>query len=605
MDSKNDTSSERIRQGISRNLKVVDNKDTKADTLPKQYGKIPFGITSQLTNLSARALLLYLDMSQLFWGENNSLNLTTNPITDDGLAKRTGYSLAKIARARKELVDSGVVEIIKTAHADTGKLKRVFRFSQVEEMGEDKPQPEAPNSQDRIGAIDRNEQHQLTEPVNPTLQNLSIPNEGKKSVNSDGDSVSVSDGSKPLLHSSTSNNYYYNYNNPTDSINQLEEMIENGGEDELKRIQQTYWPAPDKDRMRGSLADLLNQIAQEFDFPSTYAFKLLEEVSRDKGGIKFPQGFTTQAGMEHLTQKAKPLKREIKEQKKQEQEKHEQKLKEKAERQREEERKHRQTVFQDLGSQFDKDVQNSIKGVIMDSSVYYRPFGEERALEAKIDTFLSGQEEIIKSLYAKHVETSLDSDDVMEKEKSDGMTEREKALKKYSETMWGRSQAETRLGDFCDFIKEKILSDKQLHSPFTLDDDSKPQPPDTAITRAEPQPTKPSTPDQTEAKPKEGLPPMAGGGFNEGLKLELIKQGIARLDSSPPDDYATWVNKMETYNMLANAGMTKGQLWKAVISQSGDKSSPKSDKVSQQEAQNCAPTTVQDATEETQLALFG
>ena len=113
MDSKNDTSSERIRQGISRNLKVVDNKDTKADTLPKQYGKIPFGITSQLTNLSARALLLYLDMSQLFWGENNSLNLTTNPITDDGLAKRTGYSLAKIARARKELVDSGVVEIIK------------------------------------------------------------------------------------------------------------------------------------------------------------------------------------------------------------------------------------------------------------------------------------------------------------------------------------------------------------------------------------------------------------------------------------------------------------------------------------------------------------
>ena len=372
-------------------------------------------------------------------------------------------------------------------------------------------------------------------------------------------------------------------------------MIENGGEDELKRIQQTYWPAPDKDRMRGSLADLLNQIAQEFDFPSNYAFKLLEEVSKDKGGIKFPQGFTTQAGMEHLTQKAKPLKREIKEQKKQEQEKHEQKLKEKAERQREEERKHRQTVFQDLGSQFDKDVQNSIKGVIMDSSVYYRPFGEERALEAKIDTFLSGQEEIIKSLYAKHVETSLDSDDVIE---------REKALKeRWGKRMWDWNG--TRIGDFCDFIKEKILSDKQLHSPFTLDDDSKPQPPDTAITRAEPQPTKPSTPDQTEAKPKEGLPPMAGGGFNEGLKLELIKQGIARLDSSPPDDYATWVNKMETYNMLANAGMTKGQLWEAVISQSGDKSSPKSDKVSQQEAQNCAPTTVQDATEETQLELFG
>ena len=372
-------------------------------------------------------------------------------------------------------------------------------------------------------------------------------------------------------------------------------MIENGGEDELKRIQQTYWPAPDKDRMRGSLADLLNQIEQQFDFPSNYAFRLLEEVSRDKGGIKFPQGFTTQAGMEHLTQKAKPLQREIKEQKKQEQEKHEQKLKEKADQQRKIELEHRQTVFQGLGPQFDQDVENFIKGVIMDSYVYYRPFGEERALEGKIDAFLSGQEEIIKSLYDKHIGTELDSD---------GVIEREKALKeRWGKRMWDWNG--TRIGDFCDFIKEKILSDDQLKSPFTLDDDSKPQPRDIAITRAEPQPTKPSTPDQTEAKPKEGLPPMAGGGFNEGLKLELIKQGIARLDSSPPDDYATWVNKMETYNMLANAGMTKGQLWEAVISQSGDKSSPKSDKVSQQEAQDCAPTTVQDATEETQLELFG
>ena len=166
MKATNDTNSGRISQGISRNFKVVDNKDTTAETLPKQYGKIPFGITSQLTNLSAKALLLYVDLSQLFWGESNSLNLTTNPITDDGLAKRTGYSLAKIARARKELVDSGVVEIIKTAHADTGKLKRVFRFSQVEEMGEDKAQPEAANSPDRIEAIDRTCQLHLTKPGN-------------------------------------------------------------------------------------------------------------------------------------------------------------------------------------------------------------------------------------------------------------------------------------------------------------------------------------------------------------------------------------------------------------------------------------------------------
>ena len=592
MDTKNDTSRSSDRQGISRSIEVVDNKDTKAETLPKQYGKIPFGITSQLTNLSAKALLLYLDMSQLFWGENNSLNLTTNPITDDGLAKRTGYSLAKIARARKELVDSGVVEIIKTAHADSGKLKRVFRFYQVGEMDKDKPQTEASNSQDRIGAIDRNEQHQLTEPVNPTLQNLSIPNEGKKSVNSDSDSVSVSDGSKPLLHSSTSNNYYYNYNNPTDSINQLEEMIKNGGEDELKRIQQTYWPAPDKDRMRGSLADLLNQIEQEFDFPSNYAFKLLEEMSKDKGGIKFPQGFTTQAGMEHLTQKAKPLQREIKEQKKQEQEKHEQKLREKAKRQREEEQKQLQRVFQGLGPQFDQDVENFIKGVIMDSYVYYRPFGEERALEGKIDAFLSGQEEIIKSLYDKHIGTELDSD---------GVIEREKALKeRWGKRMWDWNG--TRIGDFCDFIKEKILSDDQLKSPFTLDDDSKPQPRDIAITRAEPQPTKPSTPDQTEAKPKEGLPPMAGGGFNEELKQELIEKGIAELEA---ENFGPWANSMSTGRMLAETGMTPNQLWKTVISQSGDKPSPKLGQVSQNQTEKLGAETVQDATEETQLELFG
>ena len=72
MDPKNNTSSERIRQGISRNIEVVSNKDTKADTLPKQYGKMPFGITPHLTNLSAKALLLYVDLSQLFWGDSKS-----------------------------------------------------------------------------------------------------------------------------------------------------------------------------------------------------------------------------------------------------------------------------------------------------------------------------------------------------------------------------------------------------------------------------------------------------------------------------------------------------------------------------------------------------
>ena len=59
--------------------------------------------------------------------------------------------------------------------------------------------------------------------------------------------------------------------------------------------------------------------------------------------------------------------------------------------------------------------------------------------------------------------------------------------------------------------------------------------------------------------------------FNEGLKQELIKQGISRLDSLPPDDYATWVNKLETRQMLAEAGMDSKELWKAVMSQAGDK----------------------------------
>ena len=64
------------------------------------------------------------------------------------------------------MVGSGVVQVVKTAHADTGKRKRVFRFCQAEEMGEDKAQPEAANSPDRIEEIDRTCQHHLTKPVN-------------------------------------------------------------------------------------------------------------------------------------------------------------------------------------------------------------------------------------------------------------------------------------------------------------------------------------------------------------------------------------------------------------------------------------------------------
>ena len=81
---------------------------------------------------------------------------------DGGLAKRTGLSLVNVARARKKLVGSSVVQVVKTAHADTGQRKRVFRFSQAEEMGEDKAQPEAANSPDRIEAIDRTCQFEIS-----------------------------------------------------------------------------------------------------------------------------------------------------------------------------------------------------------------------------------------------------------------------------------------------------------------------------------------------------------------------------------------------------------------------------------------------------------
>jgi len=88
--------------------------------------------------------------------------------------------------------------------------------------------------------------------------------------------------------------------------------------------------------------------------------------------------------------------------------------------------------------------------------------GNEKPLERKIDTFLRNQE-TIQPLYDQHIGTKLDSD---------GLIERVETLKAKS-NRW--NEAGTRIGDFCDFIQQKILSDEQLHSPFTLDDASKPQ----------------------------------------------------------------------------------------------------------------------------------
>ena len=560
MDTKNDTQSKRIPQGISDGIRVLEDKNTKADTLPKQYGKMPFGITPHLTKLSVKALLLYVDLSQLFWGDSNSLSLTTNAITDDGLAKRTGFSLAKTAHARRELVDSGVVEVVKTAHADSGKLKRVFRFSQAEEMDKDKPQPEASNSSDRTEACVQSEQHHVSKMDNTMCSKWTHQNQEKKSVKADGDSVSAIDSQGLLLDSSTSNNNYNNYNNPNDSINQVEMMLENGGEEELQRLQQTYWQTSDKDRMKESLAELHAHIMQKFDFPSNYAFRLLEDVSKDKGEAIYPQALMSNpACIAHLAKIAKPLQREVKEQQEQEQAKREEAKREEAKQQRKLELEQLQTVSQGLGSQFYKDIQNSTKGVSVDSSVYYDALGKERLLEGKIDTFLRNSEDIIKPLYDKHIETSLDSD---------GVIEREKALKERLGKMWDWNQSGTRLGDFCDLIKRKILSDDELQSPFTLDDDSKPQRSDTVVSQMAQQPTKPSASDKAKAKPQAGLPPMAGGGFDEGLKQELIKQGIVELEA---DNLGPWANSMNTSKMLANAGMTSKELVKEVMSQAGDK----------------------------------
>ena len=635
LNDKKNTSFAQNPQGNSAGIQIYNDKATEAEKLPKQYGKMPFGITPHLTKLSAKALLLYVDMSQLFWGESNSLSLTTNPITDDGLAKRTGFSLTKTARARKELVDSGVVEVVKTAHADSGKLKRVFRFYQVGEIGEGKPQPEqtgasqianakndapeASNSQDRIGAIDRNGQHQLTEPVNPTLQNLSIQNQEKKSAKPDGDSLSATEGPEPLLVLPTSNNYYYNYYNPNDSISQVENMLENGGEEELQRLQQTYWQTSDKDRMKGTLAELHAHIMQKFDFPSNYAFRLLEDVSKDKGETLYPQGYMSNPdSMAHLAKIAKTLQRELREQAKQEQTKREEAKREEAKQQRKLELEQREAIFQGLGSQFDKDVQNSIKGVRMDSSVYYGALGKEKPLEGKIDTFLSNSEDIIKPLYDKHVKASLDTD---------GVVEEEEALKERLGRMWDWDQAGTRFGDFCDFIKRMILSDEQLQSPFTLDDDTKPQPRDTVVSQMAQQSAKPFASVRTKAKcytPREKLTLVEGGQFNEGLKQELITQGLIELEA---DTIGTWANSMAISNMLVDAGMTSKELVEEVLSQAGDKPSESvagvsNDTVqqdgtneaeedsaklrgfSQQDDQNWSPSTMQDATAETQLSLF-
>ena len=547
MDDRNDTQSERIPQGISASIQVVD------DAEHQQFGKKAYNTTRFFKQLSNNAKTVHYDLCDLLLGQS----FRTVPLTDERLAERTGLKLYQVSKVRREFTDSLLVDvhpmISKSGKRQVGTY--VYSFNSLEEITGEKLQKVTQESV-------KNRQQNVSKSDTEKYQKVTNVSEKETTSKPDVDGVSEDQvfGSPEGITKRYNNNYYYNDQN--DSISQVEEMLENDIEKELLRLQQTYWQAPDKNKMRESLADLLNQIAQEFDFPSNYAFKLLEEVSRDKGGIKFPQGFSTQAGMEHLAQKAKPLRREIKEQEKLEQEEHQRKLREKAEQQRKLEKEHRETVFQSLGSQFDQDIQNSIKVVIMDSSVYYDSFGNEKRLERKIDAFLSNQE-TIQHLYDQHIGDSLDSDGVIERE--------EELARKLPD--WIGGAAGSRLSDFRDFIKRKILSDEQLQSLFTLDDDSKPQPPDNVLTRAEQQRAKPSTPERKRHTPREELTLVEGGQFNEGLKQELITKGLIELEA---ENLGAWTSSMATCKMLADAGMTSDELWKAVMSQAGDKPEPTS-----------------------------
>jgi len=554
MDAKNNTNFAQNPQGNSASIQIYN------DAEHQQFGKKAYNTTRFFKQLSNNAKTVHYDLCDLLLGQS----FRTVPLTDERLAERTGLKLYQVSRVRRELADSLLVDvhpmISKSGKRQVGTY--VYSFNSTEEITGEKLQKVSPESA-------KNCQQNVTESVSKMLQKVSHVSEKETDSKPDVDSVSEDqafgspEGTTKTITTTTTTN------SQVDLINQVEEMLENDIEKELQRLQQTYWPAPDKNRMRGTLADLLNQIAQEFSFPSNYAFKLLEEVSRDKGGIKFPQGFSTQVGMEHLARKAKPLKREIKKQEKLEQEEHQRKLREKTERQRKLELEHRESVFQSLDSQFDQDLQNSIKEAITDSSVYYDYSGKEKLLESKIDAFLSDQE-TMQPLYNKYIGTELDSDDVIKREEA-------------RIAHWAIGIAGTRLGDFCDFTKRKILSDDQLQSLFTLDDDSKPQPPDNVLTRAEQQPAKPFASNRTKAKcytPREKLPPIDAEQSDSFLEEQkLRRQAIIREGTTHIDDFGSW--SLRSYRNITEAGMTSDELFKIVTSQTGDEPLPKLAEVSQ------------------------
>ena len=101
MDARNDTQSEQIEQGFSRNLKVVD------DAEHQQFGKKAYNTTRFFKQLSNNAKTVHYDLCDLLLGQS----FRTVPLTDERLAERTGLKLYQVSRVRRELTDSLLVDV--------------------------------------------------------------------------------------------------------------------------------------------------------------------------------------------------------------------------------------------------------------------------------------------------------------------------------------------------------------------------------------------------------------------------------------------------------------------------------------------------------------
>ena len=132
MDSKNDTSSERIRQGISNDIQVVD------DAEHQQFGKKAYNTTRFFKQLSNNAKTVHYDLCDLLLRQS----FRTVPLTDERLAERTGLKLYQVSRVRRELTDSLLVDvhpmISKSGKRQVGTY--VYSFNSLEEITGEKLQ---------------------------------------------------------------------------------------------------------------------------------------------------------------------------------------------------------------------------------------------------------------------------------------------------------------------------------------------------------------------------------------------------------------------------------------------------------------------------------